>query len=169
MRALLVALCAVVVAGCDSDCGNPGRLDGTYSVWSNVTSDDYTIDGLDDAAEQIEVLDAAFINGWSQWQFKYVPSKDDFTLEIDGQPYTATYTEASDDCNAMSMKFNGQYDSEADTVHTFDWQGDLAYMGAHITGTFSYSDTWTRTDGATGSIDIPSGELRARLGEDTGF
>lgn len=170
MRVYLPALIVAAAAtGCDSDCGNPGRIDGTYAVWSNVTSDAYTITGLDDAQDRSAVMDAAFINGWSQWDFKYVPSNDSFALEVDGQTYTAAYEESGASCNAFTFSFAGLYDSEADTVHTFDWSGDLNYMGGHIEGTYSYSDTWTSTEGATGSITIPDGEVRGTLGEDTGF
>jgi len=169
MRAFLVALVAAMVGGCDSDCGNPGKIDGTYAVWSTVTGDAYTFEGLDDDTARTEVMNAAFVNGWSLWDFKYVPSKDDYTLEIDGQPYTANYQGASDNCNAFGFEFSGLYDSAADVVHTFEWSGNLVYMGAHMSGTYTYSDTWTRTDSTYGTITVPDGEFRANLGEDTGF
>ena len=160
---LLLGLAAI--AGCDSDCGNPSRIDGDYEVWSNAVGDGVVFTGLeDDEATRTEILQAAFPNGASSWSITYVPANGKIDLVIDeDQPFTATYEESPDNCNAFSMQFSGMFISEAGANHQFTWQGDLVYMGGEITGTFSYSDTWTHPDGQ-GSLEIPEGEIQAVLG-----
>ncbi len=156
--------------GCEGECQGDSRMDGDYAAWSYVTAPTADIQG-----ENINGYPwpPMFFNGWSEWSLEYVPSQNSVKVEIDGQPFTAEdFTRNADDCTNFTMSFAGTYLSSWGTRHTFDWAGALAYSGPHISGTWSYSDTWTDPDsGESGSIVIPEGQTSMNAGgsvEDTG-
>lgn len=169
---LLSSLAAAFASGCDSECANSGRFDGQWAVWSYAIGDGATFTGIDEAevVDRATVMQAAFPNGWSTWGMKYVPSDSAVALDVDGQRFDAEYEEDAGNCNVFAMAFSGQYTSEVVVTHAFDWTGELTFMGDHLTGTFSYSDTWTSQDGLSGTFEIPSGELVATFeGDGAGF
>ena len=172
MRTALIALgISLLTTACDAECEEPGRIDGTYAVFSNAATDDWTITGLseDQDEEQMEILGALFANGWSIWSLNYIPGKTNFQLELDGQPFTANYEQEDLSCNSFTLSFSGNYASDAGSIHTFSWEGDLNYFGSHLGGTYSYTDSWTHTaDGLSGTITIIDGEMRANEADDTG-
>ena len=47
MRHIALAFCStsLVLTGCDADCGDPARIDGLYTVQSNVVSEDWVVTG----------------------------------------------------------------------------------------------------------------------------
>ena len=154
-------LLALTLIGCDPDCGDTSRMDGDYVVWSHVAVTDDLITGSN--SEDYPYRDI-FVNGWSEWSLKYIPSKQSFQLSIDGQAFEGAYEPDPNNCNNFSLLFQGTYSTDADTAHSFLWQGDLSYLGVHIAGTFTYQDNWTDLGtGIQGSLDIPSGELTATL------
>jgi len=162
-------LIGVVSSGCDADCEEPNRIDGSYAVWSTVTGGEegYTGQNTEDYP-----WDGVFFNGWSEWELTYVPSKTAFQLEINGQPYTADYTQDETQCNTFLLNFDGEFVSSTDTAHSFEWLGDLRYYGTHLGGTFQYSDLWAGlSDDNAGSVEVSTGEMTANLREegDTGF
>jgi hypothetical protein len=180
MRAVLISLCICTLnAGCDAECDEPGRIDGHYATFSNAATDDWSITGLsaDQEDEQMALLDAIFANGWSEWELKYIPGNTNFQLELDGQPYTASYEQDEVTCNSFTLSFSGTYTTEINSVHQFSWEGDMSYFGTHLGGIYSYIDTYTQTileeDGETstqlsGAITILDGEVRASDHDDTG-
>ncbi len=154
-------LMAMILMGCDPDCGDTSRMDGEYAVWSHSAVTDDLITGTNLDAYP---YDKVFVNGWSEWDLKYVPSKKAFQLSIDGQPFEAAYQQDTANCNAFTLSFQGTYATDDNTTHSFTWQGDLAYLGVHLSGTFVYEDAWTDlATGDQGSISIPSGELNATI------
>ena len=78
MRAPALALSLVCAAatGCDADCGNPARLDGTYSTLSNTVAADWTVTGYeeDQYEERTSLLYGIFANGTSTWNIRNQPS-----------------------------------------------------------------------------------------------
>jgi hypothetical protein len=180
MRAALISLCiCVLTTGCDTECDEPGRIDGDYSVFSNSSTDDWSISGLstEQEDEQMALLDAIFANGWSEWELKYIPGNTNFQLELDGQPYTASYDQDETTCNSFILSFSGTYTTEINSVHQFSFEGEMSYFGTHLGGTYSYTDTFEQTilddtgEGSTllsGAITILDGEIRATDQEDSG-
>ncbi|MFT5680678.1 MAG: hypothetical protein ACI8RZ_001584 [Myxococcota bacterium] len=154
-------LLALTLMGCDPDCGDTSRMDGDYVVWSHSAVTDDLVTGTNTADYPFRQI---FVNGWSEWTIKYIPSKQSFQLSVDGQAYEGTYEPDPNNCNNFSLVFQGTYSTEADTAHSFLWQGDLSYLGVHIAGTFTYKDNWTDlATGVQGSLEIPAGELTATL------
>ena len=141
MNRLWLPLAAIILAstGCDPDCGDPARIDGTYEVSQNV---------LDANAVSGENLSAyhtgdTIFNGTSDWTIKWVPGASSFQMAINGQPYTGSYTESDASCNTFNMVVEGAYPTDAGSEHTFTWDGDLTWFGDELAGSFSYADTWT--------------------------
>ena len=180
MRNALISLCiGLLSAGCDAECDEPGRIDGHYATFSNAATDDWEITGLsvDQDDEQMALLGAIFANGWSEWELNYIPGNTNFQLDLDGQPYTATYVQDETTCNSFTLSFSGTYTTDINSVHQFSWEGEMSYLGTHLGGTFSYTATYTRTilgeDGESstqlnGTITILDGEIRASDHDDTG-
>ena len=147
--------------GCDADCGDTSRMDGDYVVWSHSAVTEDLVVGSDQEDYPFREI---FVNGWSEWSLKYIPSKQAFQLLVDGQAYEASYAPDVSNCNNFGLVFQGTYSTDSDTAHSFLWQGDLAYLGVHLAGTFTYEDNWTDlSTGSTGSLKIPAGELTATL------
>jgi hypothetical protein len=154
-------LLALTLIGCDPDCGDTSRMDGDYAVWSHSAVPDDLITGSNIESYPFRQV---FVNGWSEWTLKYIPSKQSFQLLIDGQAYEASYEPDPNNCNNFSLVFQGTYSTEADTAHSFLWKGDMSYMGVHLAGTFTYEDNWTDlTTGIQGNMRIPAGELTATI------
>jgi hypothetical protein len=164
-----IGFLALALAGCDADCDNPSRIDGEYAMWSNITSSESEVSG--DNTDDFP-LEEVFINGWSEWDLKYIPSQGAVQLDINGQPFDATYQQEIENCNQFSMSISGDYTTEVNSIHSFEWNGDMRYMGTHLSGTWNYSDSWSNnSDGTSGSLSVPAGELTANLKDDgdTGF
>lgn len=152
--------------GCVGECRPDSRMDGTYAVWSYVTAPTEDIEGDNIAAYP---WPAMFFNGWSEWTLEYIPAQSVVQIELDGQPFTATFHREPEDCENFTLSFSGTWLSEWDTRHNFEWDGDLAYQGPQIGGTFQYADTWSDPEtGETGSISIPLGEIAMTAGADGG-
>ena len=165
LNALLLPVLAAAAAGCDADCRNNKRMDGTYAVWATVTSGAEEITG--DNVEEYPFDEIGLINGWSTWQMTFVPSNSSFQMEIDGQPFTGAVTTSADNCNAFNLVFSGAYDTDAGTTHTLSWTGDLVYMGDHLGGTWSYQDSWVGA-GISGTLTVPRGEFNGNVEGSTG-
>ena len=183
MRTLRICLTLVPFQlGCNSECEDPGRIDGDYAVFSNTASDDWTITGfsVEQEEEQTALLNSVFANGRSEWDLKYIPGNTSFQLSLNDQPFTALYTQDTESCNSFLLKFSGTYTTDIDSIHQFSWEGELSYFGAKLGGTFSYRDDWTQTiqedDGNGGTQNVPlngtltiiDGEFNASSKQDTG-
>lgn len=146
--------------GCDPDCGNPARIDGTYEVWQNVIDSD-AVSGENLSAYP---YDDTIFNGGSEWTVKWVPGASSFQLAINGQPFTGTYSESETSCNTFDMVVEGDYPTEAGSTHALVWEGQLTWFGDELAGSFSYQDTWENetTDGS-GSINVPEGNFAGVL------
>ena len=168
----LSVLLAIGASGCDADCDDPSRLSNGYAVYSNFTTDRWELTGFDqeDEDERLALLDALFVNGWSEWDLDYLPGQQAFDIFLDGQPYVATYSQDENTCNTFQLSFAGTFTSRENSVHDFKWNGDLSYFGTHLGGTFSYTDSWQTAD-RSGTMTVKDAEMRAneRRGQDTGF
>ena len=154
-------LLALLFVGCDPDCGDTSRMDGEYVVWSHAAVSDEMVTG--DNSEEYPYRHI-FANGWSEWDLKYIPSKQAFQMLVDGQAYEGSYVPSDNNCNSFTLTFQGTYSTDVDTAHSFLWQGDLSYMGVHLAGTYRYEDNWTDpATGLQGNLTIPEGELTATL------
>ncbi len=168
MRAFAVLLPASLLftAGCDADCGNPARLDGTYTVTANTINDDWSVSGFteDEGDEEVQHLYGVFANGSSTWQLKHIPADDGFRVTIDGQQFAASYTPTDANCNRFELALSGAWTNPNNgATHQFSWVGDLVWTGDALGGDFTYEDEWG-LDGRTGSVAIPSGEVKGTLG-----
>jgi hypothetical protein len=158
--ALAAAFLGSSVPACDPGCDPPSRIDGRYAAGSTV-GDESQVTGTN---LDLYPMEDAFIDRFAEWDFTWRASASSFELTIDGQPFTATYDENDpDDCSSFAMTIEGIYVTEAQTSHEFQWAGDLTYFGTHITGPFTYDDTWEDAVGTGGSIHVPAGEMSASL------
>lgn len=159
MRPVALLAISALAAACDADCGDPARMDGAWSTWSNVT-DASTVTG-----ENLEdyPFEEALFNGWTDWQLKWVPGAKSFQLAVDEEPFTATYAEEASSCNAFNLDFSGTWETAEGTRHDFRWEGNLRYYGDELGGTFSYADEWytSGSGGASGTIVVPEAEFTA--------
>ena len=174
MRHIAPAFCltSLVLTGCDADCGDPARIDGLYTVQSNVVSEDWVVTGYaeDDFEDRTNLLYGIFANGSSTWRVRSQPSAGGYQFVIDGQQFDAQATPSAENCNVLDVQMQGAWSNpENGAVHQFDWQGELVWTGDELGGSFSYEDEWGLDD-TNGTISIPRGEIRATLsgGDDTG-
>lgn len=155
----MIGAIVLMLVGCDPECDDTSRINGNYIVNSHVSvpTNEVTGSNLEDYP-----YDDIFVNGWSRWEMMYVPGRQAFQVNLDGQAYEAEYTQDPDNCNAFTLTMSGTYTTEEGTAHAFEWVGDLVYLGVKLRGTYTYSDTWNNpSTGDAGSITIPQGEMLA--------
>lgn len=159
----------LALMGCEAECPDDTRLNGEYAAWSYATAPTADITGTN--IEHYPWPDA-FVQGWSEWQLTYVPSRDEVSLIIDEQPFTAEFERVPDDCRNFTMSFFGTYLSAVGSTHAFEWTGWLTYQGPHRGGSWEYTDQWNWPDeGESGTITIPEGQISLNAGgrtDDTG-
>ncbi len=191
----------LLLVGCDADCDDPARINGTYAAFhalfnaSGTTSDgddtgdtgdtDTTakagpavVEGYDDVSY------ALFANGWSQWGLTWAESTGSLKVAaadarermgdpglVDGQTFTwqGQLTQGGTNCNAFDLVMNGVYTTSAGTSHTFDYTSSLTWQGDALAGTFTYADTFSGADGASGSITAATGEVSLVAQPDDAF
>ncbi|MDP2317304.1 MAG: hypothetical protein Q8P41_30755 [Pseudomonadota bacterium] len=185
--ALPLSLLALLSTGCDSDCADTSRVNGTYAMWHTVLN---AGEGGATASENYPTYDV-FINGWSKWKINWSAGSDTINADItdvaeaqsgpDGvvgtaQAFSGSLTSSAEDCNVFAMHIEGNFETTADTTHAFIYDADVVYMGDHLSGTYSYADTFTGTaeDGSSisGQLENATGEVSGTLqidGFDTGF
>lgn len=152
--------------GCESECQSDTRMNGDYAVWSYVTAPTDELSGENVADYPWPGM---FFNGWSVWSLEFVSGQGNVKLEIDDQPFTAEFFRAPEDCRDFTLDFAGTYLTTTGSTHAFEWHGDMAYQGPHLTGTWNYRDTWSNTGlDQSGSIDVPEGEISLTKGGSTG-
>ena len=165
MRTLLLSTAAALLSGCDADCADPTRLDGTYWLDSNVSGDDWEVTGWEEGpmTEETDHLMGLFVNGRTTWEIRNLPASDSLRLTIDGQPFEAELSTAEDNCNRIDLEMEGSWENPKNgATHQFFWSADLLWTGDALSGTWSYEDQWTLGE-RSGSILLPSGELQGSL------
>jgi hypothetical protein len=183
-----VALVAVLASGCDSDCADASRINGTYAMWHTVQNV-----GGEGAAAVSEGYPSyvTFINGWSKWKLKASTTAGSFNVDVtdvadeqgdynDGdpttQPFSGTLTVSETNCNVMSVLLEGEFSTTVNTTHTFSYASEYVFAGDHLAGTFTYTDSFSGTadDGSavSGGLENAEGEISGTLQLDefeTGF
>ncbi|MES2638276.1 MAG: hypothetical protein V4850_02310 [Myxococcota bacterium] len=179
---------ALLASGCDSDCADSSRVNGTYAMWHTALN---TGEGGGATVSENYPSYEVFINGWSKWKINWSSGTDTINADItdvaepqsgpDGlvgttQPFAGSLTSSADDCNVFAMHIEGNFETTSDTMHAFVYDASMVYVGDHLNGTFTYSDTFTGTaeDGTatSGMLENATGELSGTLqidGFDTGF
>lgn len=164
---LMISLALLI--GCEAECQSDTRMNGDYAVWSYVTAPTDELSG-ENLTEY--PWPGMFFNGWSEWTLEFVSGQGSVKLEIDDQPFTADFQRPPEDCRDFTLDFAGTYLTSAGSTHSFLWTGEMAYQGPHITGVWSYQDTWANTAlDQSGSVVVPEGEISLTRGgavEDTG-
>jgi hypothetical protein len=145
------------LAACASECKDPSRINGTYSVFSSVSTHD-----PEDAGEFPSYV--PFYNGTRSWELRYVPDSGNFSVLIDGQQFEARYTEDDANCNRFELVlpkavYSGDATEVGDTAevtstHTIAWTGELVWQGDALSGTYSATDTWEDTEGNSGTMTV---------------
>lgn len=154
---MLLLLFALV--GCDESCPEVSRLDGGWAVYAEGGQA-----GASGSNSGSFPWDDVFVEGWSEWDLAWVAGRGDFDLDVDGQPFTATYTPDAVDCDAFTLSFDGRYLGEAGSVHDFNWTGALVRAGAHFEGSFSFEDTWSDpAAGEEGTLSLSGASVTANL------
>ena len=158
--ALLVALMA---AGCGGErCPEVSRLDGGWAIYLEV--DTSTVSGNNAGNFPWEDV---FVGGWSEWDLAYLPSREEFQLDIDGQPFVATYTADAVDCQTFTLAFDGRYLGDEGSTHDFVFSGVLTQAGVHMDGEFTFDDTWEDpVRDTSGSLAVPSGVFTGNVRTD---
>lgn len=180
---LPVSLIALLSTGCDSDCADTSRVNGTYAMWHAALN---TAEGGGATVSENYPSYEVFINGWSKWKINWSAGTDAINADITDvgeaqsgpdasagttQPFSGTLTSSADDCNVFAMHIEGNFETASDTTHAFVYDADVVYVGDHLNGTFTYSDTFTGTaeDGTavSGMLESATGELSGTLQIDT--
>ncbi len=140
--------------GCASECDDLARINGTYEVLSTVNTHE-----PEDVGEMPTY--SAFFNGIWDWDIQYLRDSGNVRLKIDGQETTARLTNEGS-CNAISLnvpswEFIGDAtelgdEEPVDAVHGVVWAADLVWQGEEISGSYTVEDTWSTTDGLSGSM-----------------
>lgn len=179
---LLIAL----FAGCDADCDNLGRVDGTYAVFHDVLNVGEANAAEGDGAGKAEggkavtdnydeVSYSTLINGWSRWNLKWSPGTGKVTIlasdamermgdpgQNDGQSFTWTgsMSQREGNCNIFDLSVAGLWSTSLETHHTFTYESELVWTSEGLGGTYTYSDTFTEGD----NLD-PAGGITKAQGE----
>lgn len=175
MLPLLLAL----IAGCDSDCEDASRLNGEYAMWHSVLNANQEGGAtMDEAYPSYEV----FVNGWSRWDLTWSASGGTFAaaisdvaeLQSGGEAttpvtYDGTLTSRDDNCNAFDLALTGQFEAASGTTHDFAYTAELVYYGDDVAGHFTYEDTWSGADGASGALTGAAGDVYGVLQTDGAF
>ncbi len=167
MRSLSLIFAVLVLPGCDADCADGNRLNGTYRVESNVSADDWGVTGWEDGPmiAETEHLMGLFANGTSTWELRNLPASGGLLVTIDGQGFEAALTAAEDNCNRLGVEMEGAWTNpENGALHDFVWLADLLWSGDALSGSWSYEDQWLLED-RSGTVFLPSGELQGSLRE----
>lgn len=189
LRTILpVSLVAILATGCDSDCADASRVNGTYAMWHSVMN---VGEGGEATVSENYPSYQMFINGWSKWKVKANTTSGSLNTDITDvadaqgdyneeapttQPFAGTLTVTETNCNAFNFALSGQFGTTSHTTHTFEYAADLVFSGEHVAGTFTYTDSFSGTaeDGSavTGMLENASGEVSGTLqidDFDTGF
>lgn len=128
-------------------------MDGGWAVYSDA--DPATISGSNAGRFPWEDV---FVGGWSEWDLTYLPSRVEFKVEVDGQPFVATYLADEADCESFTLVIDGRYLGEGGSSHDFTWTGQLTQAGVHLDGTFSFEDVWDDPlADASGDLSLQNG------------
>ncbi len=180
-RCSLLVILAGFASACGADCEDATRFDGVWSVSSHVSSANWQVSGFNvDAADtadaqaaendQADLLAQLFVNGTEDWTLARDGTSKAARLTISGQSYDARLTEDEDACNSFKLTFQGTWNGNEGSLHTFKYDGTVTFLGDEMTGAWSYTDNFTWEDrAAQGSVAIPAGVFRAVLpGADSG-
>lgn len=180
MRRALILTFALPALACDPDCANSARVNGSYAMWHTVTTP------VEDLSMDIDYPSyLVFINGWSKWDVAYQSSDSSANISVKDvgerylnfneespveQTYGAEMKASDDNCNVFDFKMTGVFQTTSNTTHDFTYTAQLVFLGDHLSGSFTYEDTYTGTDadGApiSGGISGASGEVSGTLQTD---
>lgn len=173
----MLALLVIMLTACDTDCEDASRINGTYATWHTVLNSSDV-----DKSEGYPSYQM-FFNGWSKWDITWQSSGGGLQADITdvaelqgdmntlGEPATQTFsgklTSADDNCNVFVMDLEGNFETTVGTNHTFVYHSDLVFMGDHLSGTFTYDDSYTGADDTSGEIANVKGEVSGTMQDDT--
>lgn len=195
-KALSLALVVVpLAAGCDADCDDAGRANATWAMFHQILNAPPAA-ALDAGKAEatmsenyVSVSYGIFANGWSRWDVTRNAGSGTASIvitdapELQGEAYPDGIVKrqqfddqpmksVADNCNVFELDLSGDYPNPAGTTHTFEYKGTLTFLGDHLSGEFSYSDTFTGApDGGaedSGGADVASGSIDGAVGEVTG-
>jgi hypothetical protein len=182
---VFAALILPLATGCDSDCADASRVNGTYAMWHTVLN--AGTDGTATVSEDYPSYQM-FINGWSKWKITWASGGGTINADITdvaeaqgnynesaptSQAFEGTLASSDSNCNMFDLHLEGDFATTVDTVHTFVYDSQLTYMGDHLSGSFTYTDTYTGTaeDGSStsGGLDGATGDVYGTLQTDSEF
>ena len=119
------SLFAALLAGCDSDCANPSRVDQKYEVWHAVTNTaTKTAEGDKTLAMTADYPSyELFVNGCTQWTMTYQSASNKLNVTIldidevqgtgdadaaDAQSFEGTLVPHDANCNTFTVDLAGQ-------------------------------------------------------------
>jgi hypothetical protein len=179
---------ALLLAGCDADCSDPARLNGTYAAFHTVLNAEGepaeaedTADagkaagggGSATATDYEELTYAVFVNGWSKWELTWAASTGQLKVatvdakermgdpgEVTGEKFTwsGKLVEAEDNCNRFDLTVKGQFSTSESTDHLFTYSADLVWEGSGFAGTYAYSDSYSGPT-SSGGLSNARGEV----------
>lgn len=154
MRALI--LLAMACAACNTECADPSRVDGEYTVLGTLR--EYFPE--DQAALRTEGL---FYSGERAWELRFVRANGTVSLTVDGQELVGTYEEAPDNCNRLYVHAPAAAWVEDVTrlgdpatitaSHVVEFDAELVWTAEGFTGAYTALDNWTMNTGESGEID----------------
>lgn len=172
MRTLTGLFIVAFGLGCNTECADLDRFNGSYEVFGAVRSH---------SPEDLGALrtDALFYNGTREWGLVYAPSNGVMRITLPEGELTANFEEGASGCNTFGLDMptaSWEVDvtelTDKDPVissHTVRFTADIVWTGDAFTGVYDVEDDWALSTGESGRLTAEGTLSATRLdagGED---
>jgi hypothetical protein len=152
--------------GCNTECADLDRFNGSYEVFGAVRSH---------SPEDLGALraDALFYNGTRTWGLVYAPSNGVMRITLPEGELTANFEEGASGCNTFALDMPAE-PWEVDVTeltdeepvissHTVRFSADIVWTGDGFTGRYDVEDQWALSTGESGSLSADGTLSATRL------
>ena len=194
----MIAVLLLGLFGCDADCEDLDRMNGTYAVWHQVGNSPMEGTASPLTLSEGFPTEELFVNGWTRWKLTYQSASNGVAvamtdvLEPSDTPgeepvfsaveMVGTMNMDGENCNVVDVAIEDDYpasrtDGDGATLsqdtHTFKYTARLVFYGDQLSGTFTYTGAFSGTapDGtsASGEITGATGAIIATRQTDADF
>ncbi|MCK6522804.1 hypothetical protein L6R49_15350 [Myxococcota bacterium] len=172
MRNVLGIIPVAFAVGCNTECADLDRFNGSYEVFGAVRSH---------SPEDLGALraDALFYNGTREWGLVYAPSNGVLRIALPEGELTANFDEGAGGCNTFTLDIpTGSWEVDVTELtdeepvissHTVRFSADIVWTGDGFTGRYDVEDEWALSTGESGRLTAEGTLSATRLdagGED---
>ncbi len=134
--AFFLASFLLLSPGCASECAPASQMDGqVYRVFGSFLS-------VDSRKTDLDAVEASPVNGEANWQFAWTSEAGAITVFIDGQSFEGVGEWDLVECGMFTTSFEGTYESDAGSRHSFSASGDFLTHDETLEGWVSWIETW---------------------------